>query len=94
MILAKRFKSFSEIHRPDEVRDRETGIKEESLVGCHGVAIGNLTLETHPEGGAVGDQCDHVDTGRKTRQTGLEGEVSSTTTCFSLCVGNMYTYRV
>ena len=71
--------------KPDEIGDRKTGIKEEPLVCCHGVAIGDLTLETHPRGGAAGNQCDHVDTGRKTSQTGFEGEISNPTACLGLC---------
>ena len=60
---------------PYEVGDRETGIKEESLVGCHGVAVGHLALEAHPEGGACRNERYHVDTGRKTSQTCLEVEI-------------------
>ena len=47
-----------------------------------------MALETHPRGGAAGNQCDHMDTGRKTNQTGFEGEISNPTACLGLCAKN------
>ena len=55
------------VHKPNEIRSGNVGLKEEPLVGCHGVLVCHLPPQAHAYGRARGNQSDHVTGGCKTR---------------------------
>ena len=45
---------------PDDIRDINACVEEDTPLGGHVVLVRDLSSETHVDGGGTGDYCHHV----------------------------------